>query len=532
MTDAPQQPTGIAVAPHALAARTARGVLADGGDAVEAMVAAAATIAVVYPHMNGLGGDGFWLVKPAGGAPVAIHAAGAAGAGATIDAYRSAGHESVPLRGPLAACTVAGTVSGWQAALRWSRQHLGSRLPLGRLLADAEQHARAGFPTSRSQHAATVAKADELRDVPGWADAFLPGGTAPAQGEPFVQPRLADVLARLADVGLSDFHSGDVAASVAADLAAVGSPVTAADLAGQRAELREPLRLEHSRGTVWNLAPPTQGVVSLALLGLLDRVLPDDPDPVGADLVHVAVEAVKQAAALRGTVVTDPRWGRADAQQQLRPGVLDDLARRVDVRRASPWGEVLEPGDTVWMGVIDRWGTAVSFIQSTYHEFGSGVVLPGTGIGWQNRGASFSLDPDALNPLEPGRLPFHTLNPALAQLDDGRTIAYGSMGGDGQPQFQAAVLTRLLECGLSPQEAVDAPRWLLGRTWGAASDTLKLESRFAGDVVEELRRRGHEVELLGELDEAAGHAGLVLRTADGAVDGAADPRSDGAAERL
>jgi len=178
---------------------------------------------------------------------------------------------------------------------------------------------------------------------------------------------------------------------------------------------------------------------------------------------------------------------------------------------------------------MDRNGLAVSFIQSIYHEYGSGVVLGDTGVVWQNRGASFRLDPDHLLALRPGRKPFHTLNPAAARLDDGRTLVYGTMGGDGQPQTQAAVFTRYATFGENAQRAVTAPRWLLGRTWGNASDTLKVERRYDPAVVSELRARGHEVELLGDFDEAVGHAGLIAAHPGGIFEAAADPRSDGLA---
>jgi gamma-glutamyltranspeptidase/glutathione hydrolase len=179
------------------------------------------------------------------------------------------------------------------------------------------------------------------------------------------------------------------------------------------------------------------------------------------------------------------------------------------------------------MGVADREGRAVSMIQSLYHEYGSGVVLEETGITWQNRGSSFSLSPDALNSLRPGRKPFHTLNPGLARLRDGRVMVYGTMGGDAQPQVQAAVFTRIVSFGLDPQAAVAAPRWVYGRTWGQASSTLKLESRFGEAVFAELARRGHEVERLAGFDETVGQAGAIVRRPEGVLEGGADPRSDG-----
>ena len=181
------------------------------------------------------------------------------------------------------------------------------------------------------------------------------------------------------------------------------------------------------------------------------------------------------------------------------------------------------------MGVIDNDGLAVSFIQSIYHEFGSGIVLPESGLNWQNRGASFSLDPQHLLTLKPGKKPFHTLNPAAARLKDGSTMVYGTMGGDGQPQTQAAVFSRYAVFGQPLQQAVTAPRWLLGRTWGESSDTLKMESRFNDEVLNELKSRGHEVEVLNPFSETMGHAGAAVRRVNGSFEGAFDPRGNGAA---
>jgi gamma-glutamyltranspeptidase/glutathione hydrolase len=230
---------------------------------------------------------------------------------------------------------------------------------------------------------------------------------------------------------------------------------------------------------------------------------------------------------VRDRYLTDPAYMEIDAQALLAPERIAALAQRIDRQRAAPWGAGRGPGDTIWMGVVDGEGRAVSFIQSLYHEYGSGVVLAESGVNWQNRGCSFSLRDDALNALRPGRKPFHTLNPALALLADGRTMVYGNMGGDGQPQTQSAVFTRTVLFGMDPQAAIAAPRWLLGRTWGNPSDTLKLESRFPPEVVERLRAMGHEVELLAPFDETVGHAGAILRGADGSLEGGFDPRSDG-----
>ncbi|WP_426116492.1 gamma-glutamyltransferase family protein [Massilia sp. PWRC2] len=517
----------MAVAPHHLASQTALAVMRSGGNAIEAMIAAAATIATVYPHMNGIGGDSFWLIVPPGGTPVAIDACGPAAHGATIAAYQARGLAAIPVRGPLAANTVAGTIGGWQCAFELAAE-MGGRLPLARLLEDAIGYARDGVAVTQSQHNATASKLAELRDQPGFCQQFLIDGAVPLAGQRFIQPRLAATLTSLADDGLDSYYRGPLAQRIAADLAAVGSLLDGDDLTAYRAQRVTPLHLSHSAGELFNMTPPTQGAVSLAILGLLDRVGLREVQADSADHVHLVVEATKRAFRLRDQFITDPRHMAIAGQALLSDERLDALAADISLEHAAPWGEGKGPGDTIWMGVIDQDGLAVSFIQSIYHEFGSGVVLPQTGINWQNRGASFSLDAHQLLALKPGKKPFHTLNPAAARLKDGRVMVYGTMGGDGQPQTQAAVFTRHVVFGQPLQTAVSAPRWLLGRTWGQTSDTLKLEQRFPQAVVDALAARGHDVEVLRPFDETMGHAGAIVRHADGVLEGASDPRSDGA----
>ncbi|MEK6594609.1 MAG: gamma-glutamyltransferase family protein [Pseudomonadota bacterium] len=524
---------GMAVAPHALAAQSALAVLREGGNAVEAMIAAAATITVVYPHMNSIGGDSFWLVHLPGKPPGAIDACGAAAGAASIDWYRERGIEhSIPFRGGIAANTVAGTISGWGAAYELSRRTLKGRLPLSRLLEDAIHYAEHGIAVTASQALNTANKQAELALQPGFARTFLVRGAAPAAGSVFVQKRMGATLRRIAKAGTDDFYRGALARSIAKDLRRAGSPLTLGDLAAHQARLRDPLALAHSAGRLYNMTPPTQGLVSLLILGILDELDIGSTGPATADYVHLCVEATKQAFHVRNRHITDPQYMTVDPRKLLARSHIRDLAAAIDRRQAAPWGAAgkhgVGPGDTVWMGVIDGAGRAVSFIQSIYHEFGSGIVLRESGINWQNRGCSFALDPRALNALLPGRKPFHTLNPALAQLKGGRTMVYGTMGGDGQPQTQCAVFTRAIAYGMDPQTAISAPRWLLGRTWGQTSETLKLESRFDAGIAQALAGRGHEIEILQPYDEAVGHAGAIIRHPNGVLEGGADPRSDGA----
>ncbi|HTP96919.1 MAG TPA: gamma-glutamyltransferase [Burkholderiales bacterium] len=529
MIHTPRATRAMAVAPHAAAAQSALAVLREHGNAIEATVAAAATIATVYPHMTGIGGDAFWLIHEPGRPVRALDACGAAAARATREFYRERGCRSIPTRGALAANTVAGTVSGWQLALELSREQWDGRLPLARLLEDAIHYAEHGIVVTKSQAAATRAKLAELAPQPGFAAHYAPGGNAPAEGSLLRQTALGASLRALARRGAADFYSGELARTIAADLATLGSPLAAADLASHRAAWREPLALDHGAGRVYNMPPPTQGLIALLILGILDRLGLDRVPADTADYVHLVVEATKQAFLIRDRHLTDPRYMKVDAQALLAPDALGALARNVDRDKALPWTQPGVDADTIWLGAVDHAGRAVSFIQSVYHEFGSGVVLAQTGINWQNRGASFSLEPGAVNALEPGRKPFHTLNPALAAFKDGRVMVYGTMGGDGQPQTQAAVFTRYALYGQALQQAVSAPRWLFGRNWGQQSATLKLESRFGDAVVASLKARGHDIEMFGDFDEVMGHAGAIVRHPSGVLEGAADPRSDGAA---
>ncbi|HCP01155.1 MAG TPA: gamma-glutamyltransferase [Rhodospirillaceae bacterium] len=519
-------PHGMVVAPHHLAAETGLSVLREGGNAIEAMIAAAATIAVVYPHMNSIGGDGFWLISPANGDPVAIDACGGAGAGATIERYTEGGLDTVPSRGPLAALTVAGAVSGWGAAQDISAE-LGGRLPLERLLADAIGYANEGVAVTESQVKNTTEKLPEMGPATGFAEVYTPSGSVPSRGDLFRQPRLAATLRRISEAGTEDFYRGDLARAIGADLAAVGSPIRIEDMAAHVAISKPPLSLRVGEATLYNMPPPTQGLASLLILGTFDRL--DCSDAEGFDFVHLLVESSKQAFAIRDRYITDPEFMYPPPECFLDPSVINGLAEVIDPAVASEWRRGGTDSDTVWLGAIDADGNAVSFIQSLYWEFGSGVVLPGTGITWQNRGASFSLCSDALNPLQPGRKPFHTLNPAMARFDDGRVMSYGTMGGEGQPQTQAAVFARHARFGMPVQAAISAPRWLLGRTWGSDSTNLKIESRFPVPVIDALRAAGHDVEVVGPFSDLMGHAGALVRRPDGVIEAGADPRSDGAA---
>ncbi|MCJ2179033.1 gamma-glutamyltransferase family protein [Novosphingobium album (ex Hu et al. 2023)] len=512
---------GIVTAPHHLAAQAGCDVLKDGGTAVEACVAVAAALAVVYPHMTGIGGDGFWVIREPDGTMHGIHGCGGAAARADLSLYE--GLDAVPNRGRLAANTVAGTISGWQAAL----EDESCKLPLERLLRDAIRYGEEGVTVTAGGAGIAAAKGGELRIQPGaYADIFEPAGRPLAEGDVLRQPQLAATLRKLAANGLDDFYRGELAALIGEDLAALGSPVSQDDLAAHQASRPAPLHVPITGARLYNSAPPTQGFASLVILALFDRLVAEAPD--GFDHVHGLVEATKQAFLLRDVHVGDPAYTDFDFQFLLDDTqALNSLAGKIDPAKALPWPQPSQWGDTCWFGAADAEGRVVSCIQSTYFEFGSGLVLPQTGITWQNRGSSFRLAESGWNALKPGRKPFHTLNPALAVFDDGRVMAYGTMGGEGQPQTQAALFSRYARFGVDLQEAISAPRWLLGRTWGEQSTTLKLEDGFDEALYTQLAEAGHDVERTGPLTATMGHAGAVVRLADGTFEGATDPRSDG-----
>lgn len=516
---------GAVTAPHRAAALAGRDIIAAGGTAIEAMVAAAATIAVTYPHMNGIGGDGFWIVHRPGTAPVGISACGQAAARATPHWYAARGHTgAIPARGGAAALTVPGTIGGWDAALSLVPE--ARRLPLSRLLAVAIDHAETGIALTGNQSRVTAQKLSELAGIPGFAAQFLVEGASPAPGYRMRQAALGRTLRHLAERGLSHFYEGELAGAMAATLSDAGSPLGLADFADYRARIVTPLTVATSHGRLYNMTAPTQGVASLMILGLFDRLGVTEGE--GFDHIHGLVEATKQAFLLRNAGLGDPASMEDDAQDWLSDDGLNRLAARIDRTHALSWPHMAAPGDTIWMGAADAEGTVVSFIQSVYWEFGSGVTCPETGVYFQNRGAGFSLDPGP-NQLAPGKRPFHTLNPALAVLNDGRVMAYGTMGGEGQPQTQSAVFTRHVQFGMDLQAAVTAPRWLLGRTWGDATSTLKLEDRFDPALVDALRQAGHAVEMIAPFSDLVGHAGAVVRHPSKLIEAATDPRADGAA---
>lgn len=510
-------------APHFASAQAGNYILEQGGTAIEAMVAAAASIAVEYPHMNGLGGDGFWLISEPGKSPIAIDACGTAVANATLDNY--AQFDAIPSRGPNAALTMAGAVAGWQKALSISEQWQAP-IPLAKLLGTAASQAEWGIEVTQSFSDASKKTFNDLNAMQGF-EQFLIKGNALKKGKVIKLPALANTLKTLIKNGLDDFYHGEIADKLANDLAAAGSPITRQDFTDYKATMVEPLHVKTGQGTLYNLPAPTQGVASLIILALYDRVASQGSSD--ADMVHLLIECTKQAFIKRNQHVADPSRLEMPLAHLLSDAELDVMASNISLHTALPWPHQAKQGDTVWMGACDQEGRMVSYIQSLYWEFGSGVVSPSTGIVWNNRGTSFSLNEHSKQALAPGLKPFHTLNPAYAELKDGRRMSYGTMGGEGQPQTQAALFARHLYHNQPLDKSISLGRWLLGRTWGDQSHNLKVERDLADYVGDELVARGHEMVVVDPCSEMMGHAGAIVRSTEGYTIAATDPRSDGKA---
>jgi gamma-glutamyltranspeptidase/glutathione hydrolase len=426
-------------------------------------------------------------------------------------------------------------VAGWSRALELAGDW-GASLTLERLLEEAVYYAEHGYPVSVGQAAYLAEKVEELRQQPGFSAHFLNNGQVPAPHSRHPQPALARTLRRLIMEGLDSFYRGNLAQDIAAELSALGAPLTLDDLAVQHALLATPLEIPVRGARIYNTPPPTQGVASLLILGIYDalsslseqsgkKVSQGKCD--GFALVHDLVECTKQAFLLRDAHVADPEHVRQDMLELLNPDILRKLAEAVNRQQAAPWQTGPTGGDTVWFGVIDNAGRAVSCIQSIYFEFGSGVVLPETGLTWHNRGLGFSLDSAHPNYIGPRKKPFHTLNPALALFADGRVMPYGCMGGEGQPQSQAAIFARYAWLRYDLQSAITAPRWVLGRTWGDSDASLKIEENFPAEIITALEAAGHVVTRVKPFNDLMGHAGALVRHTNGLIEGASDPRCDG-----
>lgn len=505
---------GIVTSPHHLASEAGAKILRRGGTAIEAVIAAGAALTVLYPHFCGLGGDAIWIVADPAGRRKAIMGIGQAAA-------QLPEFDVIPTRGPLSALTTAAVVDSWGLALGYSRENWQGTETLTSLLDDAIELAASGFPVSRSQQHWHAYRSGEIENWTSVATSFVTEGLQRQSG-------LATVLEQIAIHGHREFYDGALGDRIAKELEAAGSPIRRGDLQKTAATIEDPVSITYRGLELLAPPPPSQGAATLAIMGILSIFRMGDLDPTSADFFHLCIEAVKQAFLDRG-MIADPNFVAQQCADWLSPPNLANKAAAIDPLSAMPWPHGFKTGDTVYLAAVDSEGRSASVLQSTYFDWGSGVLLPDSGILWQNRGAAFSTDPASPNVLAPGKRPFYTLNPGLGLKNGLPHLLYGTQGADGQPQTLAVLLSRLIDHGLDPLAALSAPRFLLGRTFSDTRDNLKIEEAAGQDVLTTLSERGHEVIAIPALSPLSGQAGVIRLNDDGWMDGAHDPRSDGCA---
>ena len=514
-----------------LAAQAGVAALRDGGNAADAALAMAIALTVVEPTSNGIGGDAFALVWD-GEKLHGLNASGRSPAAASLDDY--AGLAEMPLRG-WGAVTVPGCVGGW---VELSKKF--GKLPFAKLFDAAISYARDGFAVAPRTAAAWAEAAEIFRGVKSFAP-FLPGGVAPAAGETFSFPEQADTLEEIAASGGESFYRGALAKKIAAAARADGAKLSLEDLASHRCEWVKPLAKKYrSRGhgevELHELPPNGQGLAALLMLGIAERRGVGDCELDAPDFFHLQIEAMKLAFADARRYIADPAHLEFPPELLLEDEYLDSRAALIDMHRAgapapgTPNAEharrVMQSG-TVYLTAADQHGMMVSFIQSNFWGFGSGVVVPGTGISLQNRGAGFCLQPGHPNCFAGGKLPYHTIIPGMLTQRGRALMSFGVMGGAMQPQGHAQMVIRVCDHCQNPQSASDAPRWQVMEDGAVA-----LEPGIARDVRDELTRRGHRLHA-GDLHAALplggmGGAQLIYKT-DGGYVGGSDHRKDGMA---
>jgi gamma-glutamyltranspeptidase len=505
--------------PHATATEAGAAAFERGGNAVDAALAAAVTLAVVYPHMCGLGGDLFALVQLPDGLALAINSSGRAPSGADASALR-VGQGAMPERGP-STVTVPGAVAGWSAL-----HGLCARLTWTDAFDRAIRLALEGAPVSAGLADSISVHAEDVARDPGMAAVFLTDGRTPAIGDAIAQPALGATLEAVAHGGADTFYRGDPGTRYASGLRELGVPITSGDLARHRADLLPPLGARYRELHVSVAPPNSQGFTLLELLSLIER-LGIDPDPNGPDAGTFGL-AAQAAGADRDLHLADADTMTAHPHTLLDDGHLAGLADEIRGRAVPATVHASPDGDTIALVAADAEGHAVSLIQSLFYGFGSCLLEPSTGIVAHNRGAAFTLEPGHPNELKAGKRPAHTLMPVLVHRDGSLVAVAGTMGGFAQPQINATTLVRSFDLGMHAADAVAAPRWLaagLDRHGGGPLDAI-VEPAVPWVARRSLMEAGFALTDLG--GSAVGHAHLIRISADGFSAGA-DPRSDGAA---
>ncbi len=505
----------LVAASQPLAAQAGLRMLQNGGNAVDAALAAAIALTVVEPTMNGIGGDAFAILWDGS----ALHGLNASGRSpASWNPGRFAGRDSMPQRG-WDAVTVPGAVSAWvELSTRFGK------LPFEKLFEPAIGYAENGFHVSPITAAGWSRAAVAFADSPDFAPVFLRDGQPPRPGQLFVHRDQAATLRRIAETRGEAFYRGDLAERIAAHARAGGGALTEADLADHRADWGGTVSRDYRGLTLHEIPPNGQGLAALLMLGILEPFPMEEFPPDSAASVHLQLESMKLAFADAGRYISDSAFmTEVSWADLLAPDYLAARSRQIDPGRALFPAYGMPPrGGTVYLAAADAEGMMISFIQSNFNGFGSGVVIPGTGIAMQNRGYGFNLQPGHPNAVGPGKRPYHTIIPGFVTEAGAPLMAFGVMGGSMQPQGHAQMILRIRDHGQNPQAAVDAPRWRI-----ADDQRVLMEPGFPPETLNALTALGHRIEI-ADFTEFGG-AQLVCRIQDGGYLGASDPRKDGQA---
>ncbi|MBL0089543.1 MAG: gamma-glutamyltransferase family protein [Ideonella sp.] len=513
---------------HPLAAQAGLRMLAAGGNAVDAAVATAAVMTIVEPCSNGLGSDAFCILWD-GQQLHGLNASGCAPAAWSPEYFArklGAGAAKLPMRG-WDAVTVPGAVAGWAAL-----SSKFGKLPFADLMAPAIEIAERGYivPVVIGDKWAAAAQVDELVRQPGFAQTFLPHGRAPQVGELFRMPGAARALRLIAESQGEAYYRGEIAQAMATQAQAQGGAHRFADFANYRPEWVTPLAKDYRGVTLHEIPPNGQGIAAMIALGIAEQfdiaTMPVD----GVASQHVMIEAMKLAFADVYQYVAERGSMRVSTEQMLDPAYLAQRAKLIDLKRAQVFqagspADAHRRGGTIYLTAADERGMMVSYIQSNYMGFGSGVVVPDYGVSLQNRGYGFSLDPSSANVVAGGKRPFHTIIPAFLTRDGQPQMSFGVMGGNMQPQGHMQTLSRMIDWGQNPQAACDAPRWRFDQGL-----SINVDAHMNPAVVQGLRELGHETEVLRDSYQDLGAGQFIWRLGDPAVEGyvaASDPRRDG-----
>ena len=539
-------PHGMVACAHYLATQAGVHILAQGGNAIDAAIAANAVMTVVYPTTCSAGGDIFLLIWDAKTEHIyALNGSGRAPQGMTPAYFAARGMQEIPLRGPLS-INVPGAVDGWFEAL----ERFGS-LPAERIFAPALALAEEGMPVSANLSQWLERSAPLLEQWEESAATYLPNGRAPLPGERLRQPNLARSYRALVREGRDALYHGPLGREITEYVQRCGGVLSMEDLEQHHSDWVEPLMTTYRGHEIYEFPPNSQGMVALAMLNILEGYDLRSMGYQSAEYLHVLLETKKLAFADRDRYLSDPAFVDIPLERLLSKSYAGEQRARIRLDKAMPpfVGEAQKDGDTMYLCTADNQGNLVSLIQSLYMGIGSGLVGGSTGIALHNRGSYFSLDPRHVNYLQPGKRTMHTLMPGMVLRDGRPLMAVGTMGGDAQPQIHAQLLTAMLDFDLNPQQAISAARWNSGRAYPERDpehlpgqsgvddylhpglvEVVQMESRFPAQITEDLTRLGHHIHTLGPWESAMGHAqAIAIQQENQLFVGAADPRCDGLA---